>query len=137
AFHTAACPGLEVYLMLGAANPHEAEVRKEAKLPGIKLRIIKNTADMPRFMKWADICVSAEGSTCWEAAFMQLPILVVSVIAHQKENSRRLQARGVAEDLGEASKVSQAKIAAAVTMLLEDFDRRKGMGRQGRRLVDG
>ena len=69
---------------------------------------------MPQLMAWADLAVSAAGTTCWELAFMGLPMLLVVLADNQRPNATCLDELGVAGNLGWHGELSEDKVRAAV-----------------------
>ena len=67
--------GLEAVVVVGAANPHLQELQAVVKDLPFPIRLESNVTNMPELMAWADVAITAGGSTCWESAFMGLPAL--------------------------------------------------------------
>jgi spore coat polysaccharide biosynthesis predicted glycosyltransferase SpsG/RimJ/RimL family protein N-acetyltransferase len=136
---------LEVRVAVGGSNPNigalEGWLRSSpfARREGGRERasLLVDAADMPGLMAWADVAVSAAGTTCWELAFMQLPSLVVVLADNQRPNAQALAAAGAAIDLGWHGELMHAKLAKNVTQLLEDQAQRALMAQKARSLVDG
>ncbi|TAJ15991.1 MAG: UDP-2,4-diacetamido-2,4,6-trideoxy-beta-L-altropyranose hydrolase [Planctomycetota bacterium] len=57
-------PDLEVLCLAGAANPHYDALARRAAPPHV--RVERATSDMPACMAWADMAISAAGTTSWE-----------------------------------------------------------------------
>ena len=66
--------GLEAVVVVGPANPHLEELQAAVKDTPHPIRLESNVTNMPELMAWADVAITAGGSTCWETAFMGLPI---------------------------------------------------------------
>ncbi|MFA9395126.1 MAG: UDP-2,4-diacetamido-2,4,6-trideoxy-beta-L-altropyranose hydrolase [Halodesulfovibrio sp.] len=49
------------------------------------VEIIQQAHDMSRHMLWADFCITAGGSTCWELGALKVPFVVFEVAENQKE----------------------------------------------------
>ena len=127
---------LETIVVVGAGNPHLATL--EARLqgrPGFQLQY--HVSDMPALMAWADIAISASGSTCWELAFLGLPSLLVVLADNQAPIADRLDACGAAINLGWHASLTSGAIAGAVTQLASAPERRAHLAGQMRALVDG
>jgi UDP-2,4-diacetamido-2,4,6-trideoxy-beta-L-altropyranose hydrolase len=129
--------GLEAMVVIGANNPHFGELQATIHNSQFAVRLAQNVADMSDLMAWADIAITAGGSTAWELAFMGLPSLVLILADNQRPVADRLDSLGVSVNLGSYRKRSSAKITQAVTQLLEAPERRAEMAQQGRGLVDG
>jgi UDP-2,4-diacetamido-2,4,6-trideoxy-beta-L-altropyranose hydrolase len=69
-------PGLEGRIVIGPANPHLALLKKAIGGES-RLHLLTEVADMPHLMAWADVSISAGGSTCWELAYMGVPMVMV------------------------------------------------------------
>lgn len=128
---------LEVRVIVGAANPHSAVLEKEVKEAAGKFKLVRHTQNMSAQMAWADMCISAGGSTCWELAFMGLPTLVVPVVAGQIASTRNLQVQGIVKSLGMHSKLTPKRIAFETCLMLCSVNQRTEMSANGRSLVDG
>jgi UDP-2,4-diacetamido-2,4,6-trideoxy-beta-L-altropyranose hydrolase len=127
---------LEITIVAGAANPHLDEIRAlSATLRNA--RLVVNARNMAELMHWADLAVTAAGTTCWELSFMRVPMITVVVADNQEMIGSDLQELGVAWNLGVQSRVSVAALAGAVEALVEDTGRRAQMAQRGGDLVDG
>jgi len=92
---------------------------------------------MPEIMTWADIAISAGGSTSWELAFMGLPSLLLVIAENQRTVSQKLDEAGVSLNLGWHDKATISTIVRAVEGLMKNQKMRKSMSIKGRSLVDG
>lgn len=123
-------------VVLGADNSNSLAVERAAiGIPGV--RIESSVEDMPALMAWADLAVTAGGTTCWELAFMQVPFLAVAVADNQRPLIRRAAEAGIGIGLGWHADLSSSALAAAISDLLDRPEQREEMSRQGRRVVDG
>lgn len=128
---------LEVKVVAGPANPHLTALKKEqANLPFV-CTIVSASEDMPTLMNWADLAVTAAGSTCWELAYLGVPFGTMVVAENQEQVAEGLAAAGVAVHFGRARELSSEKLAAHIASLMENEERRHRMVEKGRRLVDG
>ena len=134
---------LEVNVMVGPANPHILEIEKKIRKvqhsmchKSSIIRIIKN-AEVPELMVWADLAITAGGSTCWELAFMGVPILVIEIAGNQREIGPNLEKYGAAFNLGSFLTIEPQFIGKLVGELLFDQFKRKKMSEVGKKLIDG
>jgi len=130
-------PDLEAVVVVGPASPHYAAICKAASKLPFPARVELDPASMPALMAWADVAVSAAGSTCWELAYMGLPALVLVWADNQQAVAESLHQAGSVESLGDHSMISSADIAAALQCLLRSQRIRLSMAEHGRALVDG
>jgi UDP-2,4-diacetamido-2,4,6-trideoxy-beta-L-altropyranose hydrolase len=129
--------GLEVIVVVGASNPHFQELQSAIRNSLLTIRLVHNATNMPELMAWADVAISAGGSTCWELAFMGLPAVILVLAKNQQGIAAGLEEAGVAVNLGWHTEVSAAQVASALLRLFRDRDLRWQMDQQGRELVDG
>jgi UDP-2,4-diacetamido-2,4,6-trideoxy-beta-L-altropyranose hydrolase len=129
--------GVEVVAVTGGINSHHQELRAEIEHAEIPMGLKHNVADMPELMAWAEVAVSAGGSTCWELAFMGLSSCIIILAANQAMVAETLQKRGLAVNAGWFDAVDQITLSRALEDLLRNKERRLKMGREGRNLVNG
>jgi RimJ/RimL family protein N-acetyltransferase len=123
--------------VIGANNPHLARLQSAVKELRLKIDLKSNATNVAELMAWADVAISAGGSTCWEIAYMGLPSLVIVAADNQRPVAEGLAAAGVAEDLGWYENLSIPTVSEALVRLLESSEKRLGMSQNGRNLVDG
>jgi spore coat polysaccharide biosynthesis predicted glycosyltransferase SpsG len=99
--------------------------------------LLQNVLNMPDLMVWADLAVSAGGSTCWELAFAGVPIIIVELAENQKYIAKTLDKNNIAINLGWYSKVTYKKIQNAIKMIIGSEAKRNMMGVCGRDLING
>lgn len=128
---------LETRVVIGPANPHRAVVEAELKDAPSGWRALPPQEDMSDPFAWADLAVSAAGSTCWELAFMGVPFLTVALADNQRPIAAELARAGVSRDLGWHEQVGGQRLAESVRELLDDDAARGEMSRRGRETVDG
>jgi UDP-2,4-diacetamido-2,4,6-trideoxy-beta-L-altropyranose hydrolase len=129
-------PGVQIDVVVGAANPHRAMLNKYCHaLHGVALHC--QVDDMARLMLRADLCIGAGGSTSWERCCVGLPTLAVAIAANQVEAARTLDQLGYVRFLGSADRVSEQEIAQALAQAMDDGAALQAMAQHGMKLVDG
>jgi UDP-2,4-diacetamido-2,4,6-trideoxy-beta-L-altropyranose hydrolase len=129
--------GLEAVIVVGASNPHSRELRSAVRGSRRAIRLVHNAENMPELMAWADVAVSAGGSTCWEMAFMGLPAVILVLAENQRGIATGLDEAGVVASVGWHAGVSSSQVASTLRRLCKDQGLRRQMSRQGRQVVDG
>ena len=129
--------GLEAVIVVGASNLHFQELQLAIRDSRSANRLVRDATNMPELMAWADVAVSAGGSTCWELAFMGLPTVVLVLAENQQGIAAGLDEAGVAVNLGWHTETSTAQITNALVGLLENRSLRRQASQRGRELVDG
>lgn len=126
-----------VKVVVGPANPHRNALQEAAAEAGSNISLLIAPPDMPELMAWADIAVTAGGTTSLELAYMQVPAVTLVIADNQQRVADALNAAGAAQTLGWHADVSPQKLACTVHQLAHSASVRSDMARQGRRLVDG
>lgn len=132
---------MEIHALAGAGHSRWAQLQAFATQLGSAGRhkiVLELYSDrMPELMAWADFAVTGGGSTAWELAFMGLPSLLVTLSEDQRPNVTALAASNLSVDLGDYNDLETAQIVAQAAQLAVDAERRTGMSRRLRKLVDG
>ena len=129
--------GFKAVVVVGAGNPNLSELRLFAKDLPMPVQVVFDVDNMPELMAWADLAVSAAGTTCLEMAFMRLPALLIIAAENQKRVAAGLQDAGVALNLGWHNNLPSEQIENAIESLAISVDTRRKISQRGRHLVDG
>jgi UDP-2,4-diacetamido-2,4,6-trideoxy-beta-L-altropyranose hydrolase len=129
--------GLEAVVVVGAANLHSSALESETDQSKFPIRLTYNADNMRELMERADLAVCAGGTTCWELAFMGVPMLVIILADNQQANAEALETEGVAVNLGWYPSLSRDKIAQKLIEIARSAQIRAQMSRRGHFLVDG
>lgn len=128
---------LQVKAIVGAANPHLAELQNAVEISPVDIELIYSADYMAELMAWADFCISAAGSTCWETAFLCLPSVLIVTAENQNGIAGGLNKTNFAVNLGWFEQVSEEFLAQEINKILLDKNRRWKMSKIGREIVDG
>lgn len=126
-----------IKILVGPLNPNMRSIKSEISKLNLKIELVSTIDDMPNLINWADISISAGGSTCWEMAFLGLPALVVVVADNQKNTMSQLEQIGTIKNLGWHAEVSSIQIVHELSSLIQNHQLRKRMSVIGRSLIDG
>ena len=129
--------GLEAIVVVGGSNPHYEELQSAVQDARFPIRLESNVTQMPELMTWADVAISAGGSTCWELAFMGMPTVALILARNQCPIAERLDTVGVAVNLGWYEDVSPPEMAQVFMELMRTLTTRAQMAQRGQELVDG
>lgn len=128
---------LEIKIVVGPANKHLETLSEAVMYSDHAVELLTATRNMPLLMSWADIAVSAGGSTCWELAFMGIPTLTVILADNQKPIVEGLHEAGAALNLGWHTQLSTETLTETVGALLMNTDLRCNLSLRANTLVDG
>jgi UDP-2,4-diacetamido-2,4,6-trideoxy-beta-L-altropyranose hydrolase len=137
ALQLVAIPGLEVRIIVGSENPHLESLRHAIQYSTCHFQLLTHVTDMPDHLAWADMAVSAGGSTCWELAYMGVPTMVLVLADNQTMNAKGFEQAGMAINLGMFDQVSDVRISDALLSLLNDSEKRRRMSCACQEVVDG
>jgi UDP-2,4-diacetamido-2,4,6-trideoxy-beta-L-altropyranose hydrolase len=127
---------IETTVVVGSGNPHHQQLCALADImPGV--RIERSPTNMADLMREADTAISAAGSTCWELAYLGVPMILTVLASNQQANAQALAKHGAALNLGWHSDLSPSEISKSIEQLAGDCVQRRAMSKAGRKLVDG
>lgn len=128
---------LQCRVVVGSVNPHREQLEKAVRKSRARIELASHVTDMTEPMRWADVAISAGGTTCWELAFLGLPNAIVVLAENQAGVAEALAREGVSINLGVHSAVGSERIAEALGVLVRDDAARRRMSERGQRLIDG
>lgn len=128
---------LEVIAVLGPSNQNKDKIRREADSSPVNIRLAENHKDMPSLMAWADLAVTAGGSTVWELAFMGVPTLVLILAFNQCKNVKHLEVNGSAINLGLSNNLSTDALNMKLGKLISNSEMLTRLVNTSQKLVDG
>jgi len=128
---------LEVITVIGGGNLHHDELVTAIAASRIPIYLKSNAINMPELMAWADMAVTAGGTTSWELAFMRLPSIILVIADNQCQIAQHLDASKTAINLGWYEKVSPEDIAQKLLHLQTSHKMRAEMAKKCQKLVDG
>jgi len=126
----------EAVVVVGGANSRLDVLRTTAQADG-RITIRHDVQDMTELMEWADVVLTAGGSTCWELALFGLPMIIVVLVENQRMLGELLAEQGAALLLGGYAEVEAEQLALVLQNLLADREQRESLGRSAARIIDG
>lgn len=134
ALHPHLGPQLQVDIVVGAINPHIESLRMRcADLPDVQLHV--QASHMAELMAAADLAFGACGTATWERCILGLPAIVVVLADNQREPTHALVEAGVVVNLGAASVVDTAALAATFEHLAADPARMRRLSTAARAIM--
>jgi spore coat polysaccharide biosynthesis predicted glycosyltransferase SpsG len=131
---------LEVQVVAGAGNDPaylgeiEAAARSSASHD---VRVAHAVTDMARRMSWADLAITAAGSTCLELSCVGVPAIALATADNQRRVAEGCASRGLMVSLGWHEAVTPDDVARELNRLLRDDDARASMVHSQHLVVDG
>jgi UDP-2,4-diacetamido-2,4,6-trideoxy-beta-L-altropyranose hydrolase len=137
ALSSVALDSLNVVIVIGGSNPHYEMLHAAAQHSRHSIRLESNVASMPDLMAWAEIAISASGSTVWELLFMGVPSIVIAAADNQRPIAESLAQNGVSINLGWHEHFTPEGLATALNDLTINKPLREQMTRLAQHQVDG
>lgn len=126
---------LGVDVVVGASNPHYAEVRELCDLlPRAQLH--RQTGNMAQLMLGADLAIGAGGATTWERCLLGLPSLTVVIAENQRRTTEDLSALGLVWYLGNAQELAVEVVANVLREALASPARLKEMSERALQFME-
>ncbi|TSA38388.1 MAG: UDP-2,4-diacetamido-2,4,6-trideoxy-beta-L-altropyranose hydrolase [Porphyromonadaceae bacterium] len=130
-------PGIEVKIIVGPVNPHKNILLQSLSSTRSACELLINPPNMPELMAWADMAISAGGSTCWELALMAVPGLLFILSENQEPIAVYFNKSKAAQNLGWHSRYNFNELSDLIFSLILDFKARKAMSDNNKDLIDG
>lgn len=127
--------GLNVVIVIGGLNPHYYILQEMIKdYANFSLAI--NVKNMPELMGWADMAISAGGTTCWELAFMGVPSILYPIAKNQENTVEYFKIKEIAQVFQEDDFFHPQKLAKKISELLYSREKRMFFSSAMQSLVD-
>lgn len=128
---------LEAVVVVGGSNPHYENLKMAVQDSRYPIQLQRNVTNMPELMAWADVAISAGGSTCWELAFMGLPSILLILAENQRNLAEQLATLKQAVNLGWYQDVKEQEIASTLSQILQSAEQRAKIIKVSQQIVDG
>lgn len=128
---------MSVRAVVGASNPHLASLHNAAERSRHRIEVLTGVEEMAPLMAWADLAVSAGGTTVWELACMGVPSLLCIIAQNQEPSVQEMERQGLVRSLGWLKDRSAREITSAIEALAGDQELRRTQSSRLRAFVDG
>ena len=138
-FYNLNIPDLHIKVLIGSANKFLPDIKRRTQKINhdISISYSPPAQEIPKIFKWADIAITAGGSTCWELAYMGVPCIVITIAENQKRIGKWLERNGVAIDMGWYASLNTSLLSEILIELINNRLKRSLMSKAGYLLVDG
>lgn len=122
---------LQIKVVVGGSSPHLSSLRSFVSDSRLNVEILSDVINMPELMAWADLAISAGGSTIWELCLMGVPTVALVLADNQA---------ALVEKLAEHEAIYSTSVNGLTVRLSETCAnprRREIMSAYSRYLVDG
>ena len=130
-------PDMEVRVVVGPANSHKESIRRELARVAFRSHLWSSVNNMVEMMIWADVVVSAAGSTTWELAFMGLTGVLLVVAENQKKTAQVMGDKNAFFVLGFEHRFPAEDVTLLLERMMRENQLRQTMSQNASLLVDG
>lgn len=117
---------IDVVLGLGYDSPERLDPVIAEITDNLQVEVSQQIQSMAKRMEQADLLITSNGRTLYEAASLNLPMISISQNVREEKHPYANVSRGVIS-LGQAEYVNQQTILTAVTDYIQDADKREQM----------
>ena len=129
-------PDIAVDVVVGASNPHRAEIRERCEhMPNTAYYC--QVANMAELMGRAYLALGAGGATMWERCFLGLPSITVVFSANQEKTTIDVAAVEGIKYFGWARQLEVQDYVDAIHWMISSPDKMREMGDNALRLMGG
>ena len=129
--------GLEINIAIGGSNPHVESLHALVSRFPRDIRLEVGVNNMAELMARADLAISAAGSTCYELALLQVPMVLLALADNQVPTARALANARAAIDAGWFATFNEERFTSLLRNVITDRELRRSLAQRARRLVDG
>ena len=119
--------GFEAVCVVGGSNPHYDALKDFVETANLPVRIERDVKDMSQLMAWADVAITAGGTTCWELAFMGVPFIGLSRAKQEAILLQETTRIGMSLNMGEHQNLEPRDISEVLMRLIKDKRQRSTM----------
>jgi UDP-2,4-diacetamido-2,4,6-trideoxy-beta-L-altropyranose hydrolase len=128
-------PSMRARVIIGATNSRAGDLANATD--DSRLELLVGVEEMIEHMRWADLAISAAGTTLLELCFMQVPTILVTQAPNQASVARAAVAEGLCESAGWYHEIDVAQLADQIADLCRASARRRTMTERTGERVDG
>lgn len=116
---------LNIKIVLGADYNSFERIKTLSRSSKHQIEQFMNIKNMVPIMKWADLAITSAGSTVWELAYLQTPIITGIIADNQKFVAQQLEDEKFAENLGWIRNTEEIDIKNKINILINENEKRK------------
>lgn len=128
---------LDLTVVVGASYLFQERLKAALEKSRHRTRLLCNVKNMPELMMTADLAVTAGGGTCYELAFMKVPMFLIVMAKNHEQLAQRLGASAAAYNAGWFFSLSTSALAESFRAVICDQALRRRVVENSARMVDG
>lgn len=132
-------PDLEAKVIVGAVNPRRGALQQMCLATGGRITVVPPVEQMTPLMDWAQLAVSAGGTSVLELASRGLPTVLIAIADNQTDICRTMHERGIMTSCGWHEDVTTSGLAEVLRQAASEASsaQRRSFRERGMKLVDG
>jgi len=128
---------LDVTVVAGASYQYRVSLQAAVDGSSQAVTLLWNVEKMPQLMSRADLAITAGGGTCYELAFMRVPMFLITMAKNHERAVGAYTAAMAAVDAGWFSSLERSTLAASLRSVICDRELRKRLVENAGSMVDG
>jgi UDP-2,4-diacetamido-2,4,6-trideoxy-beta-L-altropyranose hydrolase len=128
---------LDLTVVVGAGNPHRTSIQKAVDNSPHSARMLSNVKNMPELMSQTDLAISAGGGTCYELAFMRVPMFLIILARNQERTVEAFSEANAAISGGWFDSLEEEALRASLLRAIGDQKLRSRLRENAGQMVDG
>jgi len=128
---------LEVRVVIGAINQNAGEIVRICSESMKKMKVLVKIDNMAEMMNWADLAISAGGTTAYELAITTTPSIMLVIADNQRLNASEFSKRGFAKIIEDPFGIADNELTECFDSIISSGERRRKMVASLKGVVDG
>jgi spore coat polysaccharide biosynthesis predicted glycosyltransferase SpsG len=128
---------LDVTVVVGASYQHRESLQAAIERSPQPTKLLSNVQNMPELMAQADLAITAGGGTCYELAFMGVPMFLITTAKNHERAVATFASAGAALDAGWYHSLDRTTLASSLRRVIRDRELRQKMTEAASCMVDG
>jgi UDP-2,4-diacetamido-2,4,6-trideoxy-beta-L-altropyranose hydrolase len=128
---------LDITVVIGPSYEHRESLQAAIAKSTRAATLLCNVANMPELMARADLAITAGGGTCYELAFMKVPMFLITMAKNHERAVDSYARAGAAFNAGWFSSLERSTLAACLRRVICDPELRRKLMEYAARMIDG
>jgi len=128
---------LELTVVVGPNYQHWPSLEKALSETRHAAELRSNVENMPHLISRVDLAITAGGGTCYELAFMRVPMFLITIAKNHERAVDAYASSGAAVSAGWFNSLERGALASSLRRVICDRNLRMKLAESAGRMVDG
>lgn len=128
---------LDVTVVIGPSNLHRSSLTAAAQQSVHSVKLLANPDNMPELMAHAELAITAGGGTCYELAFMKVPMFLITTAGNQERAVTAFGSSGAAFVAGWFGSLDRIRLSGSIKEIIGNRTLRRELAGKAKQMVDG